>query len=73
MTEIWGVAALFGLSHGIVARSQYSLLVAAVIGSAVVPTMIASAFFLPRDLSRTGGQANATAVVAPNEAIRRKP
>lgn len=42
------IAALFGLSHGIVDQDQYSALVAAVIGSAVVPTLIANAFFLPR-------------------------
>ncbi len=42
------IAALFGLSHGIVDQGQYSALVAAVIGSAVVPTLIANAFFLPR-------------------------
>ncbi len=44
------IAALFGLAHGIVTREQYSFLVAAVIASAVVPTMIATAVFLPRHL-----------------------
>ena len=44
------ISALFGLSHGIVDQAQYSALVAAVIGSAVVPTLIANAFFLPRHL-----------------------
>ena len=44
------ISALFGLSHGIVDQGQYSALVAAVIGSAVVPTLIANAFFLPRHL-----------------------
>jgi glutathione-regulated potassium-efflux system ancillary protein KefC len=44
------ISALFGLSHGIVDQAQYSFLVAAVIGSAVVPTMIANLFFLPRHL-----------------------
>jgi Kef-type K+ transport system membrane component KefB len=41
------ISALFGLSHGIVTPGQYSHLVAAVIGSAVVPTLIANAFFMP--------------------------
>ncbi|HET7200535.1 MAG TPA: hypothetical protein VFI80_06960, partial [Burkholderiales bacterium] len=41
---------LFGLSHGIVSRAQYSALVAAVIASAVVPTLIANAWFLPHHL-----------------------
>ncbi len=44
------ISALFGLSHGIIDQIQYSHLVATVIGSAVVPTMIANYFFLPRHL-----------------------
>jgi len=44
------ISALFGLSHGIVTQDQYSHLVAVVIGSAVVPTLIAGALFLPRHL-----------------------
>ena len=44
------ISALFGLSHQVIDPAQYSYLVAAVIGSAVVPTLIANAFFLPRHL-----------------------
>jgi len=44
------ISSLFGLSHGIVDQGQYSALVAAVIGSAVIPTVIANAFYLPRHL-----------------------
>jgi Kef-type K+ transport system membrane component KefB len=44
------ISALFGLNHGIIDQVQYSFLVAAVIGSAVVPTMIANAYFLPHHL-----------------------
>jgi len=44
------ISALFGLSHRIITSEQYSYLVAVVIGSAVVPTLIANAFFLPRHL-----------------------
>jgi glutathione-regulated potassium-efflux system ancillary protein KefC len=44
------ISSLFGLSHHIISQAQYSLLVAAVIGSAVVPTLIANAFYLPRYL-----------------------
>jgi glutathione-regulated potassium-efflux system ancillary protein KefC len=44
------ISALFGLTHGIVSDAQYSFLIAAVIGSAVVPTLIANAFFLPHHL-----------------------
>ena len=44
------ISALFGLSHRVIDQAQYSALVAAVIGSAVIPTLIANAFFLPRHL-----------------------
>jgi glutathione-regulated potassium-efflux system ancillary protein KefC len=44
------ISSLYGLSHGIIDQSQYSILVAGVIGSAVIPTLIANAFFLPRHL-----------------------
>ncbi|MCA1978989.1 MAG: cation:proton antiporter [Thiobacillus sp.] len=44
------IAALFGLTHHVIDQGQYSAIVAAVIGSAVVPTLIANAFFLPRHL-----------------------
>ena len=44
------ISSLYGLSHHIITQSQYSLLVAAVIGSAVVPTLIANAFYLPHHL-----------------------
>lgn len=44
------ISALFGLSHGIIDQSQYSFLVATVMGSAVVPTLIANAFYLPHHL-----------------------
>lgn len=44
------ISSLFGLSRGIVDQAQYSALVAAVVASAVVPTLIANAWFLPRHL-----------------------
>ena len=44
------ISALFGLSRGIIDQAQYSALVAAVIASAVIPTLIANAFYLPRHL-----------------------
>jgi len=44
------ISALFGLNHGIISQAQYSYLVATVIGSAVVPTIIANAFFMPSHL-----------------------
>src|SRR5262249_5019234 len=44
------ISSLYGLSHGIINQAQYSGLVAAVIGSAVIPTLIANAFYLPSPL-----------------------
>jgi Kef-type K+ transport system membrane component KefB len=44
------ISSLFGLTHGIISTEQYSYLVATVIGSAVAPTIIANAFYLPRHL-----------------------
>jgi glutathione-regulated potassium-efflux system ancillary protein KefC len=44
------ISALFGLNHGIIDQKQYSYLVATVIGSAVIPTAIANAWFMPRHL-----------------------
>jgi len=49
------ISALFGLSHGIISQQQYSYLIAAVIGSAIVPTLIANGFFLPHHLLRREG------------------
>ncbi len=42
------ISALFGLNHQIITQAQYSFLVGTVIGSAVVPTLIANTFFLPQ-------------------------
>lgn len=50
------ISALYGLTHSIVTQAQYSLLVAAVIASAVVPTLIANAAFLPVHLLPAGPQ-----------------
>ena len=44
------ISSLYGLAHGLVTQEQYSFLVAAVIASAVVPTIIAGAAFLPTHL-----------------------
>jgi glutathione-regulated potassium-efflux system ancillary protein KefC len=44
------ISALYGLTHGIVTQAQYSFLVAAVIASAVIPTLIAGIAFLPKHL-----------------------
>ena len=44
------ISSLYGLSHGIVTKAQYSFLVTTVIASAVIPTMIANFAFLPKHL-----------------------
>ncbi|MBN1866694.1 cation:proton antiporter [Candidatus Sumerlaeota bacterium] len=44
------ISALYGFSHGIVTQGQYSFLVATVVASAVVPTLIAGMAFTPKHL-----------------------
>jgi Kef-type K+ transport system membrane component KefB len=44
------ISALFGLNHKIITSAQYSYLVATVIASAVIPTAIANAYFMPKHL-----------------------
>jgi glutathione-regulated potassium-efflux system ancillary protein KefC len=51
------ISALFGLNHGIIDQAQYSHIVATVIGSAVIPTMFANAWFLPKHLLRKNEKA----------------
>lgn len=41
------IAALFGLTNNIIDRTQYTILVTVVLGSAVVPTLIAQTWFRP--------------------------
>jgi len=41
------ISALFGLTNHIIDQRQYTILVTAVIGSAVVPTLIAQRWFMP--------------------------
>lgn len=48
------VSARFGLDDGITTTSQYSILVAAVIGGAMIATVIAHAGFLPQELLPIG-------------------
>ena len=42
------ISALYGLRNGIINKDQYSLLVVAIILSAIIPTLIAQKFFYPR-------------------------
>ena len=50
------ISALYGLTHGIINQAQYSILVSVVIGSAVVPTLIAQAWFLPKGAMPRSGE-----------------
>lgn len=63
-----GISALFGLNHGVITRSQYSQLVATVIGSAVIPTA-ANAFFMPRQLLPGTGHETGAQAVAEQHAL----
>jgi hypothetical protein len=42
------ISALYGLTNGIIDRSQYTVLVTVVVGSAFVPTFIAQTWFQPQ-------------------------
>jgi len=67
------ISALFGLSHQVIDQAQYSYLVAAVIGSAVIPTLIANAFFLPRHLLPERAEAESAAGVTAAATVRAEP
>ena len=64
------ISALFGLTHGIIDQAKYSYLVATVIASAVIPTVIANAVFLPRHLlpKRDIDEANPLPAAVPESA-----
>ena len=47
------ISALFGLTNGIINQTQYTILVTVVILSAIVPTLIAQAFFRPEIPARS--------------------
>ena len=44
------ISALYGLTNNIISEEQYSFIVGTVIASAVIPTLIANKFFLPKHL-----------------------
>ena len=52
------ICALYGVNNGIINGEQYTILVTAVIGSAVVPTLIAQRWFQPQ-LNQNGGNDHA--------------
>jgi hypothetical protein len=55
------ITSLYGLDAGIIDRTQFSLLIAVVVGSAIVPTVIAQRFYSPA----APEQRDLTAPVAP--------
>ena len=56
------ISALFGLTNHIIDRGQYTVLVTAVIGSAIVPTLIAQRWFQPSFASQAPGAVDAPAI-----------
>ncbi len=51
------IAALFGLTHGVIDQRQYTVLVTVVVLSAFVPTLIAQQFFKPNLAAHLAGDA----------------
>lgn len=65
------ITALYGLNAGIIDRTKFSLLIAVVVLSAIVPTAIAQRFFHPQvdaDYERSGDRAIAPMPPAPTTA-----
>ncbi len=65
------ISALFGLTNGIIDQTQYTILVTVVIGSAVVPTLIAQTWFRP-DVAVAGDE-EAEAALEPVPSAPRRP
>jgi Kef-type K+ transport system membrane component KefB len=63
------ISALFGLSNGYIDQSQYTILVTVVIGSAVVPTLIAQTWFRPKVTTVGEGVVPLKPVAAGQEAL----
>ena len=63
------ISALFGLTHNIIDQAQYSYLIATVIGSAVIPTLVANAFFVPRYLLSHAEVPSSAAAMPPAVAV----
>ncbi|TDA69870.1 MAG: cation:proton antiporter [Clostridia bacterium] len=61
------ISSLFGLTHGIINQGQYTILVAVVILSAVVPTLIAQAFFRPDTEEARSAHLEAQTILAEEE------
>ena len=67
------ISSLFGLTHGIISQAQYSHLVAVVIASAVAPTLVATALFLPQHLLPGTVRPEVAGVAAPARFVPEEP
>jgi len=63
------ISSLYGLNAGIIDRTQFSLLLTVVVGSAVIPTVIAQKWFTPRHVLR-GAEDSPEPIAAPAEVAR---
>jgi hypothetical protein len=75
--DVGSIAALFGLSHGLISQEQYSQLVTVVILSALVPTIIAQRYFEPDvgdllGVNETSGEEDFTSFVTQVAAATRR-
>ena len=66
------IAALFGLENHLINQSQYTILVTVVIGSAIVPTLLAESFFQP-SVVRSPADTTATPDAAASPRAARSP
>jgi Kef-type K+ transport system membrane component KefB len=55
------ISALYGLTNGHIDQTQYTILVTVVVGSAIVPTLIAQTWFLPEPTSAAASTSPQTA------------
>ncbi|HET7601194.1 MAG TPA: cation:proton antiporter [Gemmatimonadales bacterium] len=62
------ISALFGLTNHIITQAQYTVLVTVVIGSAIVPTLIAQRWFSPRSAEPARADSPATPAAVPEPA-----
>ena len=64
------ISSLYGLNAGIIDRTQFSLLLTVVVGSAVIPTIIAQRWFTPHHAIPGARDSLAEDVAAEPEAAR---
>jgi Kef-type K+ transport system membrane component KefB len=64
------ISALFGLTHGYIDRAQYSVLVTVVVMTALIPTLVAQLFFLPRSHQLRWGSDRAVSPPEPTPSSR---